>query len=117
MPVPSPPCPRGWWSRCRAKRDKSDQSTGNDDDFLRHAAGLSNEYANSEKEKIIEKEELGKRKAGSNRQYSAPDVSILTLTYIRSIRPACARPVDWLVKTTLAQRLLTKQPTIGRRFP
>jgi hypothetical protein len=67
---------------------------------------LSNEYANSKKEKIIEKEELSRCKAGSNRQDNAPDVSILTLAYIRSIRPAWARPVHWLVKTTLAQRLL-----------
>ena len=102
MPVPSPPCPRGWWSRCRAKRDKSDRSTGNDDDSLSHLVGLSNEYANTDKEKIMEKEESERRFIGSNRQYSAPGVSILTLLNIHLIWSSCAPAVDRLSHTTVA---------------
>lgn len=35
---------------------KSYQSTGNDYYFLSHAVGLSNEYANTDKEKLLKKE-------------------------------------------------------------
>jgi len=72
------------WSKTNtsAATHKSDQSTGNDYDFLSHAIGLSNEYANTDKEKIIEKGESERGFIGSNRQYGALGVSILTLINI-----------------------------------
>jgi len=82
---------------------------------------LSNEYANSEKEKIIEKEELSRCKAGSNRQDSAPDVSILTLAYIpfnpASVRSPCGLACENYDGTTLARGTADHRENFRRRFP